>query len=167
MSHSKLSGSIMYLDADGVLFPYRLVEIPSLYGGKPELYNKSIEYCDPDISRALASLAVEIVIASSRQQTFMRQFDYLAQQLGAKRAVDIDPVESADIRLKRDAVLRDYEQHNKPFIWVDDHIPALGEDAKKEIEERYNSLLIAPEGMVGLTLNEIETINKFISRQET
>lgn len=157
----------MYLDADGVLFPYRLVEIPSMYGGKSELYNKSTEFCDPAISKALASLAIETVMASSRQETFFEQFAYLAQTLGAVRSLDIDPVEPADIRLKRDAVLKDYAEQGRPFVWVDDHISTLDEGVKTEIETRYNSLLIVPQGMTGVTLDEIEEIREFISRQKT
>lgn len=167
MLQAKPREPIMYLDADGVLFPYRLIEVPSMYGSKPELYNKSTEFCDPAISKALASLAIETVMASSRQQTFLEQFTYLAQTLGAVRSLDIDPVEPADIRLKRDAVLRDYAEHGRPFVWVDDHITALGKEVKTEIETHYNSLLIVPQGMTGVTLGEIEEIREFISRQKT
>jgi hypothetical protein len=158
----------MYLDIDGVLFPYELIEEPSHYdNGTPELYMKSREYCNPVIVNALAALAIEIVLASSRQEAFLHEFTYLTDVLGIKRALSIDEVYPANIFFKRNAIIKDQERQPRPFVWVDDHISWLNGEGIQDLNDSHDALFVAPDRMTGLTLGQIETIGEFISLHKT
>lgn len=164
---------VVYLDIDGVIFPYVLKERQTIY--RSELYLESKETYDMNIVMALARAALaaeaDIVLSSSRQQEFIVDpfYKHLVERLQIKEALALGGDGAANINVKAEAVLADQKLRPRRFAWVDDHLVGsklspLRPELKAQFDDNPNALLVVPNGRVGLTLEEIDAIGQFLRK---
>lgn len=175
----------IYLDIDGVIFPFdpALQKLP-LRAAKPDVEDGGMfddEYYHPAVVEALGGLAAKVVLASSRGSSFFLDPDYkdLNNQLGVTGSVPTHPFASGHI-LHKFRNVRDHwrgvhqafsrSAHDDPSpvgtkaIWIDDlaDMASYPELNDEPLAADPNFLIIQPMGTVGLTLDHIERMKAFI-----
>ena len=151
----------LYLDLDGVIYPIR--RFSETEGIDPEDVDMLHEQADYEwwrksVSRRLASLGMEIVMASSWGVSFMRQ----EQRRSPLRAIGPTRALETGLHLsKEEAVANDLMNDPAPFVWIDDD---LDDEMIGYVKERIPSdlpgLYVKTYKMQGLTHDEITAIEK-------
>ena len=157
----------LYLDLDGVIYPIRPLYEETNVDSEDVGQLHEHEWWRKSISRRLASLGVEIVMASSWGVSFMQQEMRMSplQEIKPTRALAIGPLFEGDPS-KEEAVAKDLVNDPVPFIWIDDHLnQEMIDTVKESIPSSVPGLYVKTYKMQGLTHDEITAIEKTFLKQ--
>lgn len=177
----------MYIDLDGVVYPFEsLSRVTPMPEGIRALNDN--EWWDTRVAKRLGSMAVERVVCSSWGEEFMGTDATITsplEDLKPDRVLKLAPSDGA--RAKENAVLRDsIRSVPEAHIWIDDDLfrsPTYDDDPRggghtmvEYVEAGLRAhfgrdtpphLWIMPESTKGLTGDELDEIEAFISTHMT
>lgn len=178
MTNPEVIGTV-YLDIDGVILPY--FERSSItYGqGLEAVWLNPSQYYYPEVVEELGKIAANIVLSTSNGISFFMNPEYnpIKDRLDIAGSIRTDPWNPAHIHNKFDNVMKHWTKNERlgqvwpghinqalgqRAVWLDDHIPKLGEADAARLDSHTEMMAIAPEGNKGLDLADIERVRQFL-----
>ena len=155
------SEPVIYLDFDGVLFPF---DNPAACE-KPQFEVLRINLVSgymPEVVERLVHLDVETVWCTSRSQREMNELTVAMQSLRGIRSLLPHPAPNKSrMQSKLDVIVRDQLYKPRPFAWVDDQINgAIGRAVELELSNTPH-ILIQPKRTVGIDEHALRDLENF------
>ena len=148
----------LFLDVDGVLSPVR---------GPSEAWDDWEEMTYDGnyslvLSRAMASRIARLPVTSVWLTTWRSMANsQIGAWLGWPALPVLEPLdEPASATWKLDRLREHLDGRTVPFVWIDDHLDAMDDDAKNALSGHH--LLISPDPAVGLTTRDLEVVERFL-----
>ena len=155
MKHEHSPQGRIYLDLDGVIYP--IAQAPENDPDIEQLH--AYEWWRKSVVDRLGKLGAEIVLASSWGEAFMKS-TIRSPELHSIRALNEKAIarDSKITVIQQDLELHPVEQ----VVWIDD---AINDDAMQQLRKSANEpLVIIPEKSVGLTLDDLVTIDAYLRK---
>jgi len=159
MTKESIAQGRIYLDLDGVIYP--IARAPESDPDVDQLHAR--EWWRVSVTHKLGHLGVEVVLSSSWGEAFLR-----SKLKSPRDILRVDRVLSeSDImnESKLAAIQKDVREHPIAKVaWVDDDI--TDRMAWRFNEMVQESLVVTPKGNVGLTLDDMATLETFFKRDD-
>lgn len=106
----------------------------------------------------IASLPVTIMWLTTWRDMANRQ---IGAWLGWPTLPVLEPMdEPASLTWKLDRLREHLDGGSEPFVWIDDHLDAMGDTTRDAFTGRH--LLVSPDPAVGLTPSDLDEVERFL-----